>query len=163
MLSFLSFRRYQRREGGRQIGLPFATFHQRELRVINFRRINLEIEDIERSKETATTERDLRKLQREKDQTYRLITYESQCKYEIAVFKKCIQTKRFTDKLIVVRNPTETENPTADNYASRPDCRGFSMGKTKYRHKLDYPTVTRYSHKDGKKQKQQSCHLCVDA
>ena len=45
-------------------------FHQRELRVSNLRRINLEIEELEGSKEIATTERDLRKLHKEKDQTY---------------------------------------------------------------------------------------------
>ena len=113
------------------------SFHQKELRVSNLKWINLEIEDLEGSKEIATTERDLRKLYKEKDQTYRLITYEGQYKYNIAVFKKCIETNRFTDKLIVVRDPTETENPTADNYAPCPDCRGFFMRKTMYRHKLD--------------------------
>ena len=91
------------------------SFHQGELRVSNLRRTNLEIEELEGSKEIATTERDLRKLHKEKDQTYRLITYQGQYKYNIAVFKKCIETNRFTDKLIVVRDPTETENPTADN------------------------------------------------
>ena len=84
--------------------------HQRELRVSNFRRINLEIENLEGSKEIATTERDLRKLHKEKDQTYRLITFEGKYKYNIAVFKKCIETNRFTDKLIKARDPTETEN-----------------------------------------------------
>ena len=126
------------------------SFHQRELRVSNLRRINLEIEELEGSKEIATTERDLRKLHKEKDQTYRLITYEGQYKYNIAVFKKCIETNRFTDKLIVVRDPTETENPTADNYAPCPDCLGFFMRKTMYRHKLDCPAVTKSSHKEGK-------------
>ena len=126
------------------------SFHQRELRVSNLRRINLEIEELEGSKEIATTERDLRKLHKEKEQTYRLITYEGQYKYNIAVFKKCIDTNRFTDKLIVVRDPTETENPTADNYAPCPDCLGFFMRKTMYRHKLDCPAVTKSSHKEGK-------------
>ena len=126
------------------------SFHQRELRVTNFRRINLEIEELEGSKEIATTERDLRKLHKEKDQTYRLITYEGQYKYNIAVFKKCIETNRFTDKLIVVRDPTETENPTAGNYAPCPDCLGVFMRKTMYRHKLDCPAVTKFSHKEGK-------------
>ena len=72
------------------------SLHQRELRVSNLRRINLEIEEIEESKEIATTERgetDLRKLHKEKDQTYRLITYGSQYKCNIAVFKKCMETK----------------------------------------------------------------------
>ena len=63
--------------------------------------------------------------------------------------KKCIETNRFTDKLIVVSDPTETENP-ADNYAPCPDCLGFFMGKTMYRHKLDCPAVTKSSHKEGK-------------
>ena len=126
------------------------SFHQRELRVSNLRRINQEIEELEGSKEIATTERDLRKLHKEKDQTYRLITYEGQYKYKIAVFKKCIERNRFTDKLIVVRDPTETENPTADNYAPCPDCLGFFMRKTMYRHKLDCPAVTKSSHKEGK-------------
>ena len=36
------------------------SFHQRELRVSNLRRLNLEIEELEGSKEIATTERDLR-------------------------------------------------------------------------------------------------------
>ena len=94
--------------------------------VSNLRRINLEIEELEGSNEIATTERDLRKLHKEKDQTYRLITYEGQYKYNIAVFKKCIETNRFTDKLIVVRDPTETENPIADNYDPCPDCLGSS-------------------------------------
>ena len=84
------------------------SFHQKELRGSNLRRINLELEELEGSKEIATTERDLRKLHKDKDQTYRLITYEGQYKYNIAVFKKCIETNRFTDKLIVVREPTET-------------------------------------------------------
>ena len=126
------------------------SFHQRELRVSNLRQINLEIEDLEGSRESATTERDLKKLHREKDQTYRLITYEGQYKYNIAVFKKCMETNRFTDKLMVVRDPTETENPTADNYAPCPDCLGFFMRKTMYRHKLDCPAVTKSSHKEGK-------------
>ena len=52
------------------------------------RRIILEIEELEGSKEIATTERDLRKLHKEKDQTYHLVTYEGQYKYNIAVFKK---------------------------------------------------------------------------
>ena len=63
------------------------SFHQKELRVSNLRRINLEIEELERSRETATTESDLKKLHKEKDQTYRLILYEGQYKYNIAVFK----------------------------------------------------------------------------
>ena len=67
-------------------------FHQSELRVSNLSRINLEIEELEGSKETALTERDLKKLHREKDQTYRLITYEGRYKYNIAIFKKCIET-----------------------------------------------------------------------
>ena len=45
------------------------SFHQRELRISNLRPINLEIEEIEGSKEIATTERDLRKLHKEKDHT----------------------------------------------------------------------------------------------
>ena len=126
------------------------SFHQRELRVSNLRRINLEIEELEGSKVIVTTERDLRKLRKEKDQTYRLITYEGQYKYNIAVLKKCIETNRFTDKLIVVRDPTETENPTADNYAPCPDCLRFFMRKTMYRHKLDCPGVTKSSQKEGK-------------
>ena len=130
--------------------LHLQSFHQRELRVSNLRRINLEIEELEGSKEIATSERDLRKLHKEKDQTYRLISYEGQYKYNIAVFKKCIETNRFTDKLIVVRDPTEMENPTADNYAPCPDCLGFFMRKTMYRHKLDCPAVTKSSHKEGK-------------
>ena len=69
------------------------SFHQRELRVSNLKRINLEIEEIEESKEIATTEQDLRKLHKEKDQTYRLITNGSQYKYNIAVFKICMETK----------------------------------------------------------------------
>ena len=125
----LSFRRYQRCDNGRaKLHCHLQSFHQRELRVSNLRRINLEIEELEGSKEIATT--DLRKLHKEKDQTYRLITYEGQYKYNIAVFKKCKETNRFTDKLIVVRDPTETENPTADNYAPCPDCFGFFMRKT---------------------------------
>ena len=36
------------------------SFHQRELRVSNLRRINLEIEELEGSKEIATTERDFK-------------------------------------------------------------------------------------------------------
>ena len=116
------------------------SFHQRELRVSNLRRINLEIEILEGSKEIARTERDLRKRHQEKDQTYRLITYRGQYKYNIAVFKKCIETNRFTDKLIVVWDPTETENPTADNYAPCLAWLGFFMRKTMYRHKLDCPT-----------------------
>ena len=126
------------------------SFHQRELRVSNLRRINLEIEELEGSKEIATTERDLRKLHQKKDQTYRLITYEGQYKYNFAVSKTCIERNRFTDKLIVVRDPTETENPTADKYAPFPDCLGFFMRKTMYRHKLDCPAVTKSSHKEGK-------------
>ena len=63
------------------------SFHQRELRVSNLRRINLEIEELEGSKEIVTIERDLRKLHKEKDQTYRLITYEGQYKYNIAVLE----------------------------------------------------------------------------
>ena len=43
------------------------SFHQRELRVSNLRRINLEIEELEGSKEIATTEGDLRKLPKEKN------------------------------------------------------------------------------------------------
>ena len=73
------------------------SFHQRELRV---RRINLEIEELEGSKETASTERDLKKFHREKNQTYRLITYEGQYKYNIAVSKQYIETNRFIDKLM---------------------------------------------------------------
>ena len=69
------------------------SFHQREVRDSNLRRINLEIEEIEESIEIATTEQDLRKLQKEKDKTYRLITFGSQYKYNIAVFKKCMETK----------------------------------------------------------------------
>ena len=126
------------------------SIHQRELRVSNFRRINLEIEELEVSKKIATTERDLRKLHKEKDQTYHLITYEGQYKYNIAVFKKCIETNRFTDKLIVIRDPTERENPTADNYAPCPECLGFLLRKTMYRHKLDCSAVTKSSHKEGK-------------
>ena len=163
MLSLLSIRRYQRCDDDRKLHRHLQSFHQRELRVSNLRRINLEIEELEGSRETATTERDLKKLHREKDQTYRLITYEGQYKYNIAVFKKCIETNRSTDKLLVVRDPTETENPTADNYAPCPDCLGFFMRKTMYRHKLDCPAVTKSSYKEGKKQKHQSCHLCVDA
>ena len=86
------------------------SFHQRGLRVSNLRRINLEIEEIEGSKVINTTERDLRKLHEEKGQKYRLISYGGQYKYNIAVFKKCIDTNRFTDKLIVVRDLTETES-----------------------------------------------------
>ena len=124
--------------------------HQRELRVSNFRRINLELEELEGSKETATTERELKKVHRKKDQTCRLITYESQYKYIIAVFKKCIETNRFTDKLMVVREPTETKNPTTDKYDPCPDLLGFFLRKTMYRHKLDCPAVTKSSHKEGK-------------
>ena len=135
------------------------SFHQRELRVSNLRQINLEIEELEGSKEIATTERDLWKLHKEKDQTYRLIPYEGQYKYNIAFFKKRIETNRFTDRSL----PTETENPTADNYAPCPDCLGFFMRNTMYRHKIDCPAVTKSSHKEEKKQKHKSCHLCVDA
>ena len=59
------------------------SFHQRELRVSNLRQMNLEIEELEGSKEIATTERDLRKLHKEKDQTCRLITYKGQYKFNI--------------------------------------------------------------------------------
>ena len=45
------------------------SFHQRELRISNLRPINLVVEEIEGSKEIATTERDLRKLHKEKDHT----------------------------------------------------------------------------------------------
>ena len=45
------------------------SFHQRELCVSNLRRINLEKEEVEESKEIATTEKDLRKLHQEKNQT----------------------------------------------------------------------------------------------
>ena len=38
------------------------SFHQRELRVSKLRRLNLEIEELQTSKGTATTERDLKKL-----------------------------------------------------------------------------------------------------
>ena len=144
MLSLLSIRRYQRCDDGRQI----TSFHQSELRVSNLRRINLEIREFEGSEETATIERDLKKLHREKDQTFRLITCEGQYKYNITVFKNCIETNRFTDKLMVVRNPTETENPTADTYAACPDCLRFFMRKNMYRQKLDYPAVTKSSHKE---------------
>ena len=41
------------------------SFYQRELRVSNLGRINLEIEELEGSKETARTERDFKKLHRE--------------------------------------------------------------------------------------------------
>ena len=75
----------------------WQSLHQSELRVSNLRRLNLEIEELE----TATTERDLKKLHGEKDQTYRLITYEGQYKYNIALFKKCIEMNRFTAKLMV--------------------------------------------------------------
>ena len=119
------------------------SFHHIELSVSNLRQIYLEIEKLERSKEIATTERDLRKLHKEKDQTYRLITYEGQSEYNIAVIKKCIETNRFTDKLIVVRDPTEAENTTIDNNAPCPDCLDFLMRKTMYRHKLDCPTVAK--------------------
>ena len=129
------------------------SFHQREHCISNLRRINLEIEELEVSKEVATTERDSRIFHKKKDQTYRLITNEGQYKYNIAVSKKCIETNRFTDKLIVVRNPTETENPTADNYAPCPDCLCFFMRKTMYRHKLDCPAVTKSSHKEGTNKK----------
>ena len=95
---------------GAKLYRQLQSFHQRELRISNLRRINLEIEELEESKEIATTERDLKKLHEEKDQTYRLITYEGQYKYNIAIFKKCIDTNRFTDKLLVVRDPTVTEN-----------------------------------------------------
>ena len=126
------------------------SFHQKELRISNLRRISLEIEELEGSKEIDTTELDLRKLHKEKDETYHLITYERQYKYNIAVFKKCIESNRFTAKLIVVRDPTETENPKADNYDPCPDCLGFFMTKTMYRHKLDCPAVNKCSHKEGK-------------
>ena len=63
-------------------------FHQREFRVSNLRQINLEIEELEGSKEIAKTECNLMKPHEEKDQIYRLIRYEGQDKYNIAVFKK---------------------------------------------------------------------------
>ena len=44
----------------------------------------------------------------------------------------------------------ETENPTADNNAPRPDSPGFFMRKNMYRHKLDCPANIKSSHKEGK-------------
>ena len=99
-----------------KIHCHLQSFHRRELRVSYFRRINIEIEKFEGNKEIATTERDVRKPHKEKYQTYCFITFESQYKYNIAAFNKCMETNRFTDKVIVVRDPTETENPTAGNY-----------------------------------------------
>ena len=123
------------------------SFHQRGLRFRNLRRINQEKEDLEGSKEIATTERDLSKLHKEKDQTYCLITYECLFKYNMAIFKKSVETNRFTDKLIVVRDRTETENPT-DKYAPCPGL-GFFMRKTIYLHKMDCPAVTKSNNKEG--------------
>ena len=61
-------------------------------------------------------------------------------------FPKNAETNRFTDILMIVRDPTETENPTADNYAPCSDCLAFFMRKTMYRHKLDCQAVTKSSH-----------------
>ena len=89
MLSLLSFRRYQNKTMVAKLHRHLQSFHQKELRASNFRRINLEVEELEGSKEIATSERDLRKLHKESDQTYRVITYEGQYNYNSAVFKKC--------------------------------------------------------------------------
>ena len=125
-------------------------FHQIEQRVSNLKRINLEIEEIKRNKETATTKHDLRETSH-REKINRLITKKGQYKYNIATCKKCILSKNFTDKLMVVRDLTE--NPTPDNYASCPDCLDFFMRKTIRRRKLDCPAVTKSSHKDGKQTK----------
>ena len=59
-----------------------------------------------------------------------------------------METKWFTDKLIVVRDPTETDNPTSDNYAACPDCLGFFMRKTSTA-QTRLPGSYKYSNKDG--------------
>ena len=114
-------------------------FHGKELRVLNLQRINKEIEDLEEGRETVQTETELRKLRREKDNLTHLIVYEGLYKYNIAVFKKCSETQNFESKLIVARDPTVAENPSAYDFAPCPRCLGFFQKKTMYRHKTDCP------------------------
>ena len=82
---------------------------------------------------------------RNKDRAQRkhLITLEGQYKY-ICGF----QMMRFTDMLIVARDTTEIENPTADNYAPCHSCQVFFLRKTIYRHKLGFPAITKFSYKE---------------
>ena len=47
---------------------------------------------------------------------------------------------------------------SADNYAPCPDCLGYFMRTTMYRHKLDCPAVTKSSHKEKKTSKQNITH-----
>ena len=114
-------------------------FHREELRVLNLQRINKEIEDLEEGRETVQTETELKKLRREKDNLTHLIVYEGLYKYNIAVFKKCSETQNFESKLIVARDPTVAENPSAYDFAPCPSCLGFFQKKTMYRHKTDCP------------------------
>ena len=75
------------------------------------------------------TETELKKLRREKDNLTHLIVYEGLYKYNIAVFKKCSETQNFESKLIVARDPTVAENPSAYDFAPCPSCLGFFQKK----------------------------------
>ena len=126
-------------------------FHGKEQRVLNLRRINNEIRDLEEGRETAQTETQLRKLRKEKENFTHLIVYEGLYKYNISVFKECIKTQNFESKLIVARDPTVAENPTAYDFAPCPSCLGFFQKKTMYRHRSECPASGKmFSAKTGK-------------
>ena len=112
-------------------------FHRKELRVLNLQRINKENKDLE-GRETVQTETELKKLRRKKDILKHLTAYEGLYKCNIAVFKKCTETKKFESKLIVARGPAVAENPSVHDFAPCLSCLGFSK-KTMYRHKTDCP------------------------
>ena len=104
-------------------------FHSKELRVLNLQTIKKEIDDLEEGRETVQTETELKNLRREKDNPTHLVVYGGLYKHNIAVFKKCSETQNFESKLIVARDPTVAQNPSAYDFASCPSCLGFFQKK----------------------------------
>ena len=107
---------------------------RKELRVLNLQRINKEFEDLEEGRETVQTETEFEKLRSEKDNLTHLIFYEGLYKYNIAVFKECSETQNFERKLIVARDPTVAENPSAYDFAPCPSCLGLYIIRNVYNH-----------------------------
>ena len=107
-----------------KLTLHVDKFHRKELRVLNLQRINKEIEDLEEGRETDQTETELKKKTEEREgQSHSLLLSMKVSINTTSLFSRSAQN--FESKLIVARDPTVAENPSAYDFAPCPSCLGF--------------------------------------